>query len=81
MINNPQPAVQQPQVTTSNQPTTSMKVRFGLSTLGGVGGIILAVHRKSGFWGGVGWFIVGSMAGGAIGWLVTAGAKEPAVTQ
>lgn len=56
--------------------TPAMKIRFGLSTLGSVAGIILAVHRKSGLWGGIGWFIVGGMAGGALGWIVTSGSKE-----
>lgn len=37
------------------------------TTAGNVAGILLAVKRKSGFWGGVGWFLVGGMAGWAIG--------------
>jgi hypothetical protein len=44
----------------------------GLATLGHAAGIILAVHRKSGFWGGVGWFIVGGMVGGGLGYAITA---------
>lgn len=64
------------QVAKCNTIPASTKIRYGLSTLGSVAGIVLAVHRKSGFWGGVGWFIVGSMAGGALGWLVTANMNE-----
>lgn len=45
-------------------------LRAGLGLAGGVAGIFLAIHRKSGFWGGVGWWIVGGMAGGAAGFLV-----------
>lgn len=56
--------------------TSSQKVRAGLSGLGMVAGILVAVKRKSGFWGGCGWFIVGAMAGNAVGWLATAGAKD-----
>lgn len=44
----------------------------GLSLLGAVAGIIIAVKRKSGFWGGVGWFIVGSMGGTAVGYIAAA---------
>jgi len=61
------------------QLTKSVKVRAGLSMLGSVGGILVAVKRKSGFWGGLGWFIVGSMAGGAVGWIVTSGSNETTV--
>lgn len=45
-------------------------LRYGLGLVGAVGGILLAVHRKSGFWGGVGWWFVGSMAGGATGFVI-----------
>jgi hypothetical protein len=41
----------------------------GLSLAGNVAGILLAVKRKSGFWGGVGWFLVGGLAGAAIGYV------------
>ena len=43
----------------------------GFALAGNVSGIILAVKRKSGFWGGVGWFLLGGMAGAAVGFLVT----------
>lgn len=42
----------------------------GLGMMGNVAGIVFAVKRKSGFWGGVGWFLVFGMAGGAIGYVV-----------
>jgi Na+/alanine symporter len=42
----------------------------GLGLAGNVAGIVLAVHRKSGFWGGVGWFIVLGLAGSATGYVV-----------
>lgn len=45
-------------------------LRSALASAGGVAGIVIAVKRKSGFWGGVGWFILGGMAGGAAGLLV-----------
>jgi Na+/alanine symporter len=41
----------------------------GLGLAGNVAGIVLAVHRKSGFWGGVGWFIVCGLAGSAVGYV------------
>ena len=56
--------------------TKQAKITAALSLLGSVAGIIVAVKRKSGFWGGVGWFIVGGMAGTAIGWLATSGSNE-----
>ena len=43
---------------------------YGLSGIGFVGGIYYAVKTKSGFWGGVGWAILGSMAGSATGFFV-----------
>ncbi len=43
---------------------------YGLGTVGCVAGIMLAIKRKSGFWGGVGWFIVGSMAGSGVGYVI-----------
>ncbi len=45
---------------------------YGLATVGFAAGIILAVHRKSGFWGGVGWSLVGNMAGAGIGYVAAA---------
>lgn len=54
----------------------AQKLRWGIGSLGSVAGILLAVHRKSGFWGGVGWWILGGMAGGAIGWIVTSKMDE-----
>lgn len=43
----------------------------GLGGLGNVAGIVIAVKRKSGFWGGVGWFLVAGMAGSMVGYVAT----------
>lgn len=43
---------------------------YGLSGIGLVGGIYFAVKRKSGFWGGLGWALLGSMAGSATGFFI-----------
>jgi hypothetical protein len=48
----------------------------GIGIAGNVAGIVLAVHRKSGFWGGLGWFIVGGLTGTAIGYAVYAALPE-----
>lgn len=53
---------------------------FGTATAGHVAGIIVAVKRKSGFWGGVGWFIVGGMAGAALGYILAAVIPGPDTT-
>ena len=63
-------------VTKSVPFNTAQKLRWGLGSLGAVAGILVAVKRKSGFWGGAGWWILGGMAGSAIGWVVTSGMKE-----
>lgn len=42
----------------------------GLGLAGAVVGIIIAVKRKSGFWGGVGWFLLISTAGSASGYII-----------
>lgn len=47
-------------------------VTSGLSLAGGVTGILVAVHRKSGFWGGVGWFFLLGAAGTAVGYVAAA---------
>ena len=54
-----------------NNITKATLLTSGLSTLGIVGGVVFAVKRKSGFWGGLGWAIVGSMAGGGIGYVIS----------
>ena len=41
----------------------------GLGMAGAVAGIIIAVKRKSGFWGGLGWFLLISAAGSATGYI------------
>lgn len=43
---------------------------YGLGMAGNVAGIIVAVKRKSGFLGGVGWFLVLGLAGGAAGYVI-----------
>jgi len=43
---------------------------YGLGLAGNVAGIMIAVKRKSGFWGGVGWFLVVGLAGSAAGYVV-----------
>lgn len=56
----------------------------GLAAIGNVAGIIVAVKRKSGFWGGVGWFLLGGLAGGGIGYITAAvipDSKELTVTE
>ncbi len=45
-------------------------LQAGGGALGGIAGIIIAVKRKSGFLGGVGWFFAIGIAGGALGFLV-----------
>lgn len=42
---------------------------YGMAGLGNVAGIIVAVKRKSGFWGGAGWFLLGGLAGAALGYV------------
>lgn len=54
-----------------NNITKATLLTSGLSTLGIVGGVVFAVKRKSGFWGGLGWAIVGSMAGGGVGYVIS----------
>lgn len=52
----------------NNYYKNTMMYGFGLA--GNVAGILLAVHRKSGFWGGVGWFLIGGLAGSATGFVI-----------
>lgn len=52
----------------NNYYKNTMMYGFGLA--GNVAGILLAVHRKSGFWGGLGWFLVGGLAGSATGFVI-----------
>ncbi len=47
-----------------------MTLSYGLGTVGCIAGIVLAVKRKSGFWGGIGWFIAGSIAGSGAGYVI-----------
>lgn len=58
------------QTLNANAVTKATLLTFGLSTLGSVAGIVVAVKRKSGFWGGFGWFILGGFAGVAIGEII-----------
>ena len=43
----------------------------GLSLLGGVGGIVYAMNKHKGFWGGVGLFFLGGFAGTALGYVIS----------
>ena len=43
---------------------------YGGAMAGNVAGVLLAIKRKSGFWGGVGWFFLLGMAGAAAGYVV-----------
>ncbi len=42
----------------------------GLSTIGSVAGIVVAIKRKSGILGGIGWFFLGGFAGAAVGQVI-----------
>lgn len=42
----------------------------GLASIGFVSGIGLAIYRKSGFWGGVGFAILGNIAGLGLGYTI-----------
>ena len=50
-----------------NSITKATLLTGGLSSIGFVTGIVVAIKRKSGFWGGFGWAILGSILGGGIG--------------
>jgi len=43
---------------------------YGLGAVGNAAGIITAIKRKSGFWGGLGLFIVGGMLMGGVGYVI-----------
>lgn len=60
----------------TNKDKKTILLTGGLSTIGFVGGIVLAVHRKSGFWGGVGWAILGSSLGTGIGYVISSIGKN-----
>jgi hypothetical protein len=49
-----------------NKITNARMLSYGLGTIGTVAGIVVAVKRKSGIWGCIGWAFLGSMAGGGI---------------
>ena len=42
----------------------------GLGLLGGVAGVFIAIRRKSGLLGGVGWFFLIGTAGSAVGYVI-----------
>lgn len=54
-----------------NKVTKATLLTSGLSLAGSVYGVLVAIKRKSGFWGGAGWFILGGLAGTAIGYVAT----------
>jgi hypothetical protein len=58
-----------------NKFTQAQLLQAGLSTLGSVTGIIVAVKRKSGFWGGAGWMILGGLAGSATAAIINSTKK------
>jgi hypothetical protein len=43
---------------------------MGLSSIGLIGGVLFAMHRKSSVWGYIGWAIAGSIAGSGVGLAV-----------
>lgn len=51
-------------------PANKNMLLYGLAGLGNVAGIVVAVKRKSGFLGGAGWFLLGGLAGAALGYVV-----------
>lgn len=52
----------------------------GIGMAGSVAGIAIAIHRHSGFWGVVGWFFLGGLAGSAIGYVAYAAIPETSTT-
>lgn len=40
-----------------------LAVTYASAGLGNAAGIFIAIKRKSGFWGGVGWFLLGGFTG------------------
>lgn len=54
----------------TNKLIKSQLLQGGLVAAGNVAGILVAVKRKSGFWGGVGWFFLLGAAGGAVGLVI-----------
>ncbi len=45
---------------------------YGLGLAGNVTGIIVGKKRGNGFWGCVGWMLLGGLAGAAVGYIATA---------
>ena len=55
----------------TNNLSKAVLLTSGLSLLGGVGGIVYAMNKKKGFWGGVGLFFLGGFAGTALGYVIS----------
>lgn len=47
------------------------RVQMGLGSLGNAGGLLFAYYKKKGFWGYVGFAIVGGIIGRGLGYLVS----------
>lgn len=52
-------------------------VTMALSSVGAIGGLYYAFKKGKGFWGYVGFFILGSIAGNLAGNVVTAVIPQP----
>ena len=52
--------------------SNAMMLTMGLSSLGFAGGLFYAYKKDMGFWGYVGFGILGSIAGGAVGNIASA---------
>lgn len=46
-----------------------LTLSWGLGFAGNVAGVLVAIKRKSGFWGGLGWFLLLGAAGAAVGYV------------
>jgi multidrug efflux pump subunit AcrB len=60
--------------TTSSKTERIKNIRMaasGVAMLGGVGGIFYSIKTGGGFWRGVGYFLLGSIAAGAVAAVVT----------
>jgi hypothetical protein len=55
----------------TNNLSKAVLLTSGLSILGSVGGIVYAINKHKGFWGGVGLFFLGGFAGTAVGYIIS----------
>ncbi len=56
--------------------TRRLQLTYGIGAVGAIIGIVIAVKRKSGFWGGVGWWAGISTAGCAVGYGIGTAIKS-----